>query len=240
MRKVIAYAACIAAVFFSSCDFNGETVDGNGNRKTENRHTANTTKINVRGGMDVFVDKGSPAVKVEGDENILQYVEAVDDGDWLEIRTRDNINIHSSNPVKVYVTTPEITDIKVNGSGNITFNDKFSSSNNTSFHITGSGNIRADINSPAVSAGITGSGNMYIKGETRNVDIKITGSGNYDSPDLKAENANVKISGSGDAKLFADADLKASIAGSGNIKYKGNAAVHQNISGSGSIIKFHE
>lgn len=237
MIKILFCAALILAISFTSCDFNGHTVNGNGNSKSEVRSVGNTTKINVVGGMDVFVDQGASAVKVEGDENILPYIETRIDDDWLEIKTRDHVNIRSSTPVKVYVTTPEVTALKVTGSGNLTCNNKFSSRNSISFSITGSGNITADVNTPAVDAGITGSGNMYIKGETRNVDIQITGSGNYDSPNLKAENANVKILGSGNASLFADANLKASIAGSGDIKYSGNAAVDKNIAGSGSVIK---
>jgi len=237
MRNSLIYTASIAIISFASCDFAGHTVNGNGNLKRETRDIGNASKINVIGGMDVFLDQGAPSVKVEGDENVLQYIETRVDDDWLDIKTRDHINIHSSHPLKVYVTLPEINALKVTGSGNLTCNSKFSSQNNVSFGITGSGNIMADINSPAVKADITGSGNMYIKGETRNVDIQVTGSGNYDSPDLKAENANVKILGSGDASLYAETNLKASIAGSGDIKYRGNAIIDKNIAGSGSVKK---
>lgn len=237
MKKNIFYIAFIIAVSFTCCNFGGETVNGNGNLKNETRSVGNTSKIKVIGGMDVFIEPGLPAVKVQGDENILRYVETrIDDG-WLEIKTRDHVNIHSVNPVKVYITASEINALKVTGSGNITCNNKFSSGRDMSFSITGSGNITAAVNTPGVNASITGSGNMYIKGETRNADINITGSGNYNSPDLKAENAAVKISGSGDANLFADVNLKASIAGSGGIKYTGDAAVDKHIAGSGTIIK---
>ncbi len=238
MRKSIS-CAVFTAMSFMSCGFNGETVEGNGNRKSETRHIGNVTKIDVLGGMDVFAERGAPSVRVEGDENVLRYIETRVNHDRLEIKTREHINIRSSTPVKVYVSTPEITGLKVTGSGNLICNNKFSSPNNMSLNITGSGNITANINAPEVNAGITGSGNMYIKGETRNLDVRVTGSGNYDSPYLKAENATVKISGSGNANLFADANLKASIAGSGDVKYSGNAAVDKNIAGSGSVIKVH-
>lgn len=237
MKKSFFSAVIIAAILFISCGFDGESINGNGNLKSETRHIDNVTKINVTGGIDVFVEKGTPSVRAEGDENILQYLETRSDGDWLEIKTRDNVNVHSDNPIKVYVTVPEITDLKVAGSGNITCNNKFSTDENMSFSITGSGNITANVHAPAVNAGITGSGNMYIKGETKNADISVTGSGNYDSPGLKAESAVVKVSGSGNANLFADADLKASIAGSGDIKYSGNAKVDKEIAGSGSVVK---
>ncbi len=237
MIKSLFCTVFLTAFFLFSCDFDGETINGNGNFRSENRHIDNITKVNVTGGIDVFVEQGTPSVKAEGDENILRYIETRSDGDWLEIKTRDNVNIHSSQPVKVFVTVPEIIELKVAGSGNITCNNKFSTGENMSFNITGSGSITAFVNAPAVNASITGSGNMYIKGETRNADINITGSGNYESPNLKAENAAVKISGSGDANLFADNNLKASILGSGGIKYSGNAVVAENIAGSGRVTK---
>lgn len=226
-----------AAFFFAACDMGGESVGGNGDLKSENRNIRDVTKIKVSGNMDVFVETGAPSVKVEADENLMRYIDTEADNDWLEIRTRDNTNISSPNPIKVYVTVRNISDLTVTGSGNITCDKKFSSSNKMSFSVTGSGKIIADINAPAVDATITGSGNLFITGETRNADIQIMGSGNYNSPDLKAENASVNIAGSGDANLFADVKLKATIAGSGDVKYKGNAVVESHIAGSGSVMK---
>lgn len=239
MRKIIICTATISigSFMFLSCDFDGENINGNGNLKSETRNVGTAAKINLIGGMDVFVNSGNPAVKVEGDENILQFIQTEMHDGWLEVRTRDHTNIHSKHPVKVYITTPSLTDLRVNGSGNITCNDKFSSVNSMSFDISGSGNITAEVNAPEVNAGITGSGNMYVKGETRNAKIHITGSGNYESPELKAENADVEIAGSGDADLFAENDLKATIAGSGDVKYRGNAEVQKHVAGSGSVIK---
>jgi hypothetical protein len=235
MKKGIIWS--IVAVLFTSCINMGERVNGSGNIKTESRQVSNAKRIKVMGDIDVFVDPGSTSVKVEGDDNVLQYIEINNNGDWLEIKTREHINIHTEKPVKVYITTPEITDLKVSGSGDIKCNQKFSTDNNTTFSISGSGDIVAAINAPKVEAHISGSGNLHISGETKDVEIHISGSGNYDGLELKAENANVSIAGSGDANLFADNKLKASIAGSGNIKYKGNPTVDSHIAGSGSVSK---
>jgi hypothetical protein len=95
----------------------------------------------------------------------------------------------------------------------------------------------ADINAPAVNADVTGSGNIDVKGETKDVEVVVNGSGNYKGVDLKAENATIRISGSGNADVFADYSLKANISGSGDIKYKGNANVNKSIAGSGTVIK---
>lgn len=231
------YAAFIAATLLNSCIDMGERVEGSGNRKSENRQISEARKIKVSGDMDVYIDQGPRSLKVEADDNILQYIETTVNDNWLEIRTRDNVNINTNEPVKVYITTPEVTDLNVSGSGNIKSNSLFSTDNNTSFSISGSGDITAAINAPKVETHITGSGNLHISGETKDVKIRISGSGNYDGPDLKAENVDVSIAGSGDANVFADDKLKASVAGSGNVKYRGNATVDSHIAGSGSVNK---
>ena len=237
MRKPIFYTVLFTVILFSSCINMGERVKGSGKIISETRHVDNAEKIKLLGDMDIYIDEGPNSVKVEGDDNVLQYVETVSDDNWLQIRTRDNINISTSEPIKVYITTPKITDLNVSGSGNIKCNQKFSVDDNTSFNVSGSGDILVAINAPKVKASISGSGNLHISGETKDVSIHISGSGNYDGPELKAENADVSIAGSGDATLFADERLKASIAGSGNIKYKGNAVVDSHIAGSGSVSK---
>ena len=237
MRKIFSFTVIIAAAFFTSCINMGERVNGNGKMRTENRQVGKTDNIRVLGDIDVFLSQGPTSVKVEADDNILPYVETKADGDWLEIKTRDNINVNTNSPIKVYVTTPDIAGVETTGSGDINFDKKFACANNVSFHITGSGDVVADLNAPKIDAHISGSGNLHIKGETRDADIHIAGSGSYDAPDLKTENASVSIAGSGDADLFAEVSLKASIAGSGNIKYRGNAAVDKSIAGSGTISK---
>lgn len=231
------FLTALVTVLLNSCINMGERVKGSGNTKSENRTVSKAERIKVMGDMDVYIDQGPTSLKVEGDDNVLPYIETVADGDWLEIRTKDDVNFNTSKPIKVYVTTPNITDLKVTGSGNIVCNQKFSTDNNSSFDITGSGDITTAISAPKVEAHISGSGNLHISGETKNVEIHVSGSGNYDGADLKAENANVSIAGSGDANLFADNKLKVSVAGSGNVKYKGNAIVESHIAGSGSVTK---
>lgn len=237
MKKEFISVALVAAIALASCMDMGERVNGNGNIKSETRHVNNASKIRLMGDMDVIVDPGPTSVRVELDDNVIPYiVTSLEDG-WLEIRTKENTSIHSSKGIKVYITTPNITDLDATGSGDIKCNQRFSTDNTMSFVVTGSGDINADINAPKIAAQISGSGNLHISGETKDVSINIAGSGNYDGPQLKAENADVSISGSGDADLFADGKLKASVVGSGNIKYKGNASVEKQIVGSGTVTK---
>ena len=237
MRRGLFLLSFLPAVFLISCSNFGDRVDGNGNIKSETRDIRIANRIKVTGDMDVIILQGTAAVRVEADENLLPFIETVADDNWLEIKSRDNFDLRSSKTIRVYVTTPEITDVKLTGSGNITTQDKFSFESDINFDITGSGNITAQINTPKVEAHISGSGNLHLSGETKDMEISISGSGNFRGSNLKAENADLSIAGSGDADVFVDDRMKVSVAGSGNVKYNGNATIDSHISGSGSVSK---
>lgn len=236
--KAIKLTSIFLLVLLSvSCVMNGKRVKGNGKVVTENRTINSAKKINVLGSMDVILAVGQPSVKVEGDENILKYILIEERDGWLDIRTRDNINIDTKNNIVVYVTTPALTQLKITGSGDVRSDGKFTSSEEMNFSITGSGNLLIPLNAPRVTVSIAGSGDMTASGETRDVKVSIAGSGNFNGQDLKAENADLNIAGSGDAYIFADVRLKANIMGSGSVHYSGNAAIEKNVMGSGVVAK---
>jgi hypothetical protein len=239
MRNIHVAILFIASFFLSSCLFNSNRrVNGNGNFTSENRNVNKASRIKVTGSIDVYITEGPTAVKVEADENLLRYIATDVDGEWLEIKTRDHVNIHTNNPLKVSITTPNIKSINVVGSGNVTSNTSLTNEGPVKLKISGSGDINLILNTPSVDADIAGSGNMKLSGETRDVDVNIAGAGNFKGSQLKAENAKVKIAGSGDAEVFADVRLNVKIVGSGSIAYRGNASVEQKIMGSGDVRKF--
>ncbi|WP_207493371.1 head GIN domain-containing protein [Aridibaculum aurantiacum] len=220
----------------SACH-NRERISGNGQLQSEERNIRSAKKIKVLGSMDVEVIAGETGVRVEADANLLPYIETEVDDNWLKIRVRENVSINSDNKIKVYVSTPTLTNIRVAGSGDVVTKGSFDNGDKTSVDIAGSGDVTMDVNAPKVDAKIAGSGNLHISGETRDLEVDIAGSGNFDGEKLKAENAKVKIAGSGDVFLFADVNLSANILGSGSVRYKGNAVVSRKVVGSGSISK---
>ena len=235
MRK-FALITLLSVLIISGCNVvSNKTVRGNGKIASVNRSINNASRIKVLGSMDVYLSEGPTSVRVEGDENVLRYIVTEIDNNWLEIRTEDDVNLVTENNIKVYITTPTIRDISVAGSGNVKSDSKLVSNSDLGLRVSGSGDVTMMINTPKVDAKIAGSGNINISGETRDVEIDIAGAGNFKGRNLKAENAKIKIAGSGDVEVFADVVLDAKIVGSGNIAYRGNARVDQKIVGSGDI-----
>lgn len=233
MRKV--FILLMMAVAFAACH---HRIKGSGNIVTEQRTISSANKVRLEGSFDVELVPGTvTSLRIEGDDNILPYVVTENEGGWLVVKSRDHLNFSTKKKLKVYITTDILESISLTGSGNIVGNGKFVGGNKLDVQISGVGNADLDVNAPSVSARISGSGNISLTGETRDADINISGVGSYKGIDLKAENAKVHVSGSGNATIFAENTLDIHVSGVGTVKYKGSAAVSQQVSGAGSVKK---
>lgn len=213
----------------------GEKIKGNGKFTSEPRDVGRFSRVEVRGGISVELVPGQPSVRVEADENLLRHIITREENGWLIIRTKDHVRLRSSRPIRVYVSTEELSAVNIAGSGSVTGRGKFSGADKLDIDVAGSGNVDLDVNTPKVSVDIAGSGNVSLAGETRDARVNITGSGNYQAEDLMTENTDIDIAGSGDARLHADQTLKADVLGSGNVYYRGKASVRSQTTGSGKV-----
>ena len=238
MKRILLFLT-VLAMLCASCRWIGfRHVKGNGHLSSETRQIAHANRISVSGSFDVELTQGATtSVKVEADENIIPHIVTVEEDGVLKIRPRrNNTSFSSEHSITIYITTPTLEQCRIAGSGDIKGAGKFTG-DKLLLTIAGSGNIDLDVNTPEVRAEITGSGNMTLRGETMTEDVHINGMGDYRAEDLKSENAKVRIAGSGDVKVFADATLEVNIAGSGTVYYKGSATVKQKVMGSGDIKK---
>lgn len=234
MRKI--HVLLLLLILFTSCNFiGGRRVHGNGNLGSQTRSTGSFNAVHVLGSMDVVLNPGSDySVKVEADENLLPYILTDRDGDALVVHTRNGYNLQSHNNIKVYVTAPSIEGIVVSGSGSFISNGKLTSQR-LKIDVTGSGDVKLDVDAPEISSEATGSGNVTLAGNTRNFSSEINGSGELHCFNLLSENTKVEIAGSGDAEVYASKSLDVQISGSGDVKYKGTPQINQHIAGSGSV-----
>ncbi len=238
MRLFLVLSIFVIAV--SSCRFTGgKRITGNGNMASENRNLSGFTGIEIAGPFDVYLSQGDQySVRIEGDQNLLEYVETDLHGDMLEIGNREGFNIRPRKSMKVYITSPRIEELEVAGSGSIVSQTSFSSPGRMKLTIAGSGGISlSQVDAPEIQSEIAGSGSITVKGATRKFQAEIAGSGEIHAFNLLSEMTDVEIAGSGDVEVFASKSLDVTIAGAGDVKYKGSPTVSQSKAGSGSVRK---
>ena len=229
----------IIAFAISSCHFmNGKRVNGNGVSASQDRSLGGFHSVSAMGSMDVIVSQAATSsIKIEADQNLLEFIETRNNGGTIEIYTKEGYNLDPKSGIKVYAAAPSFNKIEVSGSGKINSTGKITGTSALNTVISGSGDINIEADAPKISTHISGSGSSKIKGNTKDFSAHISGSGDVHCFDLLSENTEIDIAGGGNAEVYASKTLDIDIAGSGDVRYRGNPSVKQNISGSGVIKK---
>lgn len=224
--------------FTSYAQWGNKTIKGNGNVITKNITTSGYDKVNVAGAFKVFLTDGKEGkIKVEGEENLLEYVEIETKDNALNIRTQKGYELRTSGKKVITITVPveSISAVSLAGSGDI-IGEYLLKEKDFTIKLAGSGDIKLALESQNIAADVAGSGDIELKGKAVKLTAKVAGSGDIDAYELIAENVSAHVAGSGDCEVYCTEFLEARVAGSGDIYYKGKPKkTDTKVAGSGSI-----
>jgi hypothetical protein len=200
----------------------------------------NFTKLSFGVAGTVYLSQGSKnEVVIEADNDTMEKIEVVQDGDRLKIRMRRSSGWGNWNADKItaYVTMKTIEDISVSGSGKLIGKTPIEGGD-VDLDVSGSGSIEMDLRAEDVNIDISGSGSVALNGNSDKVDIDISGSGKVKAEEFVVNVCEAQISGSGSCYITANKEIDAQISGSGTIYYHGSPdRVSSHSSGSGKVKK---
>jgi hypothetical protein len=238
MRQSFLMAVALLLLFSSCREIFAKRIRGNGNITTQTRSAGQFNSIDVSGSIDVYVKQDSASsVKVEADDNLQQYIETIDDGNVLRIKTREGYNIKSSRQVKVYVSSAMFKRFEASGACDIFSEGRITGSSDINVNLSGSCDVTLELSAPKILADVSGACTVKLKGETRDFNIKASGSTDIKCFDLVADNIDLNISGAGDAEVHANTKLSGDISGAASVNYKGTAQTDMHTSGATSVKK---
>jgi len=226
----------ILAIIFGFIGFQNvqaQQIKGNGNVQSQDRNVGSFSGINNSCSADIFISKGeSGTIKVVADENLLEYITTTVQNGILVIDTKGSF--WNSKKMEVYLTMNNLTSMELNGSGNVSCADPIPG-NNVNIKLSGSGDLKANLESKNLTLSISGSGNANISGIRGNLETSVSGSGDIDASNLQLANCSATVNGSGDMNLGGSAEnLSLKISGSGDINAYNLKAVNVIVSSSGS------
>lgn len=252
-RSVVLFGL-VFMLILSGCS----VVNGSGDVVTAERNidAFDTVQLSIDG--DLTIKQGeSTFLTIKGEDNIIERVETFVRGDKLIIRNREQgvmTILRNTQPIEISVSTPNIEEIDVSGSGNVyaetlTTDDmdvSISGSGDVELallegekvdiSISGSGNFKTDaISASSLDVQVTGSGDAALAGKVNETVLDVTGSGTIDSGDLSSNTARIRVTGSGQVTAWVKESVDVDISGSGDLEYYGSPQITQDISGSGNI-----
>ncbi|HUH34154.1 MAG TPA: head GIN domain-containing protein [Daejeonella sp.] len=215
--KCIILTFALISISLTSCK--KENITGEGPVQTQQRMVANFHQVFASGASKIFITKGDQvSVTVKAFGTLLPYLETTVSKGVLKIAFKDNTRVRNDNS-EIFITMPSFDALTTEGSGSITITGDFSGSSNFDLQISGSSDVSLE------------------KGSSKVFSATIEGSGDLKAFGFEAEEASVKISGSGNTEIAVSKKLDVKIYGSGNVYYKGNPTiVDSDISGSGKVI----
>ncbi len=231
LALVLGTLACEGSIGF-------QTIRGSGTISEQSYEVSHVTGVELATLGTLHVQFGeTEQLRVEAEENLLEYIEVEVEEGLLEIRDRENVNLLPTEGIYYYLTLKELDTVRISGLGNVQLPDLEA----TEFlvEISGGGNIDVDnLKSDQITVVISGLGDLSIAdGEVESQDIAISGGGNYKARGLESNRADVTLSGLGSATLRVQDELDVTITGGGSVEYLGSPIVRQSISGVGHVKK---
>ncbi|KAA3660795.1 MAG: DUF2807 domain-containing protein [Chloroflexi bacterium] len=220
-----------AGIVLTSCN----VVTGSGDVISEERQVSRFEGVSLSGvGEMTVIQADDHSLLIEAEDNIVPYLTTEVRGDILYIGTKDGVSLRNNKPIKYTITTPDIEQLDIFGSGSI-FSESIESKN-LDLDVSGSGEMTIEeLSVDTLTVKISGSGDVATQGEAGSQVVDISGSGEYDAPELVSEDVEIDVNGSGEAVVWAKESLSVDISGSGTVAYHGRPQIEQSISGSGTL-----
>lgn len=197
-------------------------------------------EVTMKIGGKVYITQGDKnEVILEGDQDDIEEVNVEVRGGELTIESsrRSRWSFWNSSNVRldVYVIVKELKSVTVSGSGDIVGQNAIKT-NDFRARVSGSGDIEMELDARTVDTGISGSGNIELSGSATSGRLSISGSGKLLAENLRLDDFEVRISGSGRGSITVYGELDVRISGSGSVYYSGDpTGVNSSISGSGKV-----
>lgn len=212
---------------------------------TENRKLSGFDEIEISGSPKVVYTQGATfSVRVEGDKESVENIVTTVQGRTLEVRNKGKYGIFNFTfgnlEAVVYVTSPDLVGVRVNGSGDFISKTRIDT-DNLRIVLRGSGDVDfKDVICDRCRIELVGSGDVGIdRLEAMESSLSLVGSGDVGVSQWRVEKTDITLKGSGDITVnFASGCRSAScsLQGSGDITLKGQLKqLKKQKSGSGDI-----
>ncbi|MBN2807043.1 MAG: DUF2807 domain-containing protein [Prolixibacteraceae bacterium] len=179
----------------------------------------------------------------QGTENSITVATAEDLQDkvsvWVSnqvLNVKSNIKNISSDEIKVNITFVQLSDINVKGGAFLKTNG-FVKLDDFNIEIEGGASIDMQVTAQKIKAKAEGAVNMQFEGITNEFYAISEGAGNIDADQLEAKIVECRVSGVGNASVYATEELNARVEGLGKISYRGNPTLYKKVDGIGVIFR---
>jgi hypothetical protein len=223
----------LLASIFSSCTTDMKKSQSDYIEKDYNVESFN--RIKFEGAYNVKLIQGEkPAIVMTTTEQLHEKVKIRVDNNVLYIKSK--INHLGTDDIKLTITVKDLEDIKIEGGVFLTSIGVLELKD-LNLTVEGSAYINLKLNAEQLRARASGGVNMEFEGKTDRFYAISEGAGNIDADHLESKIVECRVSGVGNASVYATEKLDATVEGLGKIGYRGDPSVNKQVNGIGMIYR---
>ena len=249
----------------ASCNvFAAKSITPSNNIISKEVKTDVITGITLSMNANVVYNQGPvTSLKMKGPDNVIENTIINNKGGMIEIKLANDAKITGNfkkSTFMIYVTSPKISNMIINGAGEIYVPEHISTSslcitvngagdistkgitadNDINAIVNGAGDIEMDFTNTAssISATVTGAGDIECEKLTVNeAKFIVSGAGDIEVKGGNAKTASITVSGAGDvnARHMPTSTVNAVVSGTGDILCNATTLLNATIIGSGDI-----
>lgn len=211
-----------------------DVVIGSGTLAETTRDVASFSSILFASEGSVELVPGPPAVTINGDDNILRYLETYVTQGGLVLRTTPGYDIEPSHDIEWTVGVGALNDVELAGAGEISMTGLEAAE--ATLTLSGAGTMRFEgIEVGTLDVVGRGAGDVEVSGRAETQAVQWFGVGIYMAADLRSSVAEVDFFGVGSGTVWVTGELDVNFAGVGSLSYYGQPSVTQYAGGIGTL-----
>jgi len=207
-------------------------------QESETRSLSDFSEVSVGEAISVVLIPGNKNEAVVKVRNIdLEDVETNVSGGMLKIEL--NGNRYRNIDVEISLTYKYIDEVSVSSAADVVTIGPIKSAS-LDISVSSAADAELDIIAEEIDIDVSSSGDLTISGKTNSQRVSVSSAGDYDAYDLDCDEAYVRASSAGSARINASKKIDAKASSAGSVNYKGNPdKVSVSSSSGGDINKSH-
>jgi hypothetical protein len=207
-------------------------------QESETRSLSDFSEVSVGEAISVILIPGTKNEAVIKVRNIdLEDVETNVSGGRLKIELSGNR--YRNIDVEVTLTYESIDEVSVSSAADVVTKGPIKSAS-LQISVSSAGNAELDIIADEIDIDVSSSGDLTLSGKTSSQKVTVSSAGDYDAYDLECDEAYVRASSAGSARINAVKKIDAKASSAGSVNYRGNPdKVYVSSSSGGDINKSH-
>jgi hypothetical protein len=232
LKKLSPIKTLLLAFLLAGC---GKSVSGSGQIKTTTSQVSGAASVKFFGIGQLLISQGdSDSLSITTDDNLLPLLGSRLEGEILTLDQKSGEHLKPTKGIEYGPKLKALEALDWSGAGKVAISDL--KVPRLVVLAAGAGEIQlTNVQVDDLILDLGGAVQVVAAGQVKNLTVQGSGAGSLDAKSLGAENATVKLSGTGNVTVNATATLDASVSGVGSITYSGTPKVTQSITGVGKI-----